>query len=165
MKEPIPGMDRRKSKVESLYLKEIGRREEEAEEPRPQRGALVRIDYPHFAQVPQALIRDPEIPHAAVRLYGIYHTYAQNTKDLRNRPSPFVSQKKIAKDMGIHRNRISYWTQYLHGKGWLTIKRRGWNRSNEIMLHGKRKMRRQQHNSQDNARKTVHPVHGKQCTK
>ena len=144
MKEPTPGMDKRKSKAESLYLK--GEREwyerEPGEEARPQSGYSVRTDYPYFAQIPQALIRDAEIKHAAVRLYGIYHTYAQNTKDLRDKPSPFVSQERIARDMGIHRNRISYWTQYLHGKGWLTIKRKGWNRSNVVTLHGEKKRRR-----------------------
>lgn len=115
--------------------------EEPGEETRPQRGYAIRTDYPHFAQIPQALIRDPKIKHAAVRLYGIYHTYAQNTKDLNGRPSPYVSQEKVARNMGIRRDRVSYWTKELESKGWLRIRARLGN-TNIIILHGKMKRRR-----------------------
>ena len=142
MKEPIAGMDKRKSKAESLYLK--GEREwyegEPGENTRPQRGYSVRTDYPHFAQIPQALIRDPKIKHAAKVLYGIYHTYAQN-KDLKNGADTFVSQARVARDMGKGRDRVSHWTQYLHKKGWLRIRPRQGN-TNIIILHGKMKRRR-----------------------
>lgn len=138
MKKPTPGMDKRKSKAESLYLRGI--EEEPRENTRPQRGYSVRTDYPLFAQTPQELMRDPNMPDAAVRLYGVYHTYAPN-KDLRNRPDTFVSQATIAKDMGKGRDRVSYWTQYLHEKGWLTIKKRGQGNTNIIILHAKKKRR------------------------
>ena len=139
MDKPLPGMDKRKSKAESLYLK----KEQEPEEERGRRpresGTVVYYDGPFFAQIPQELIRDPIIPHAAVRLWGIYHTYAQNTKDLKLNPLTFVSQETVAKDMGVHRNRVSYWTRYLEREGWLTVIRRGLNKSNVIILHGRRK--------------------------
>ncbi len=140
--EPIPGMDKRKSKAQSLYLKEAWQWFEEApgEERGSRWGYSVRTDYPHFAQIPQALIRDPNIPHAAIRLYGIYHSYTEN-KDLRNRPNPFVSQERVARNMGIGRDRVSYWTNFLKKEGWLTIRRRGLNKTNEIILHGRRRRR------------------------
>jgi len=101
----------------------------------------IQTDYPLFAQIPQDLLRDPNMPDSAVRLYGVYHTYAPR-KDLRDRPDTFVSQETIAGVMGKSRKRVSYWTRYIHEKGWVTIERRGLTKSNIITLHAKQKKRR-----------------------
>jgi len=146
LKEPIPGMSKNKSKSESLYLQHKGEwyEENQAENKRGRGGVIVFVDRFYYAMIPQELIRDPNAPHAAVRLFGVYHTYAhrENTKDLMKNPVTFASQERIAKDVGIHRTRVSFWTRYLEKEGWITVIRRGWNKSNIIILHGRKKRRR-----------------------
>lgn len=146
MKEPIPGMDKRKSKNELLYLQ--AKNEQHQKELAKQSGRKSRrqetaifYDGLYFAQTPQALIRNPNISHAAVRLYGIYHTYSQNKK-LINQPSTFVSQERLASNMGASRVTIWKLTKILENEGWLIIKRRGLNMTNIIILHSRKKRRR-----------------------
>lgn len=126
-------MDKRKSKAESLYLQN---KEELLEE--ENKGTAVFWEGPYYAQIPEDLVRDSKIPHAAVRLYGIYHTFAQS-KRLMSNPRTFVSQETIAKCMGVNYVRVSIWTKHLEDTGWLAINRRGQGKSNIIILHSRKR--------------------------
>ena len=142
MKEPVPGMNKKKSKAESLFLKEKEWYEEAEEETRPQRGYYsVHTDYPYFGQTPQALLRDPTIRPGPKALYADLHTY-RGDKNLKNRPTRFVTQTVLARDLGVHRNSIYRWMKKLEEKGWVTVIQGGWNRPNKIILHGRKKRKR-----------------------
>ena len=106
-----------------------------------QRGMAVYFDAPYFAQIPQALIRDPEVSDGLKVLYGLYHSYAANTKDLALRPASLVTQEMLAANQSVHRRTIIRRTQKLEALGWLTVVRRGLNQSNAVILHGRRARR------------------------
>lgn len=76
-----------------------------------------------YSQVPHELICDPTIPHAAVRLYAVYHKFCK-VKDLSKRPKTFVSKKKIGKLMGGSEVYVWMNTKLLEQRGWLEVKSR-----------------------------------------
>lgn len=91
---------------------------------------------PFFGQIPQDLIRDPDIPIPARLLYGVYHTYAKK-KDLKKEDVwTYVSQKELAKVLGCCIQSVSDWTGILKETGWISVTRR-MNKSNLVYLHGK----------------------------
>ncbi len=90
-----------------------------------------------FSQVPHALLCDPSVPHAAVRLFALYQKYCK-VNDLRKNPSTFVSKKTIGKYMGVSEWYIWYNTKLLEQKGWLSITRQK-GISNIIKLFDKSK--------------------------
>lgn len=86
------------------------------------------------SQIPHELLCDPDIPHAAVRIYAIYHKFCK-VKDLSNKPTTFVSRKTIGKHMGVSEVYIWKLRKLLEHKGWINVKvRKG--KSNIITLYG-----------------------------
>lgn len=137
--KPLAGMDVRKSKMESLFCQAGTQYEEQEVEARGRRGTVVvRQNWPLFGQTPQALVRDPKIPAQAKALYSLYHTYCQ-TKELPDSPDTFVQQKTLAENMGWHYNSVYHYQKVLEETGWITVKHRGLNKSNLIILHGRRR--------------------------
>jgi len=104
------------------------------------KGQIVVFDGILYGQIPQQLLRDPNIPHAAKVLYGIYHTFAREKK-LKDEPQTFVSQKTVGSYMGLHPDRVGLHAHLLQTEGWLTVSRRGMMKSNIITLHEKRRKR------------------------
>jgi len=90
-----------------------------------------------FSQVPHGLLCDPTVPHAAVRLFALYHKFCK-VKDLRKNPTTFVSKKTIGKYMGASEWYIWHCTKLLEQKGWLSITHRK-GTSNIITLFDKPK--------------------------
>ena len=73
--KPYPGMDKRKSKKETPYLKEKKEWwEEEAEEENIQRQTAVFFDGVFYGQTPIDLLRDPSIKPQLKALYPVYHS-------------------------------------------------------------------------------------------
>jgi hypothetical protein len=136
-----PVVGKVKSKAEELYLQQPPGEEDLPDWLRQRhedKGAVVYYDWPKFGQIPQQLLRDPEIQPAAKGLFGLLHTYSQH-KSLLKKPTTFVSQARLAGDMGLHINTIGRILKHLKEKGWLSIKRRGLNKSNVYILHGRRR--------------------------
>lgn len=94
-----------------------------------------------YGQVPQDLLRDPNIKLQAKAVYALLHSYSV-PKALESKPQTFVSQKKIAANAGLSLNRLREWIKKLEETGWLSIRRRGLNKSNNYTLHAQRKRRR-----------------------
>jgi biotin operon repressor len=94
-----------------------------------------------YGKTPQALLRDPKLKPQAKALYGILHTYSQ-PKDLKSNPHTFVSQKKLAKDLGMSVRNVRRFLKELEDSGWTTTERKGLNMSNSITLHSKKKRRK-----------------------
>jgi len=90
-----------------------------------------------FSQVPHGLLCDPTVPHAAVRLFALYHKFCK-VKDLRRNPTTFVSKKTLGKYMGASEWYIWHCTKLLEQKGWLSITHRK-GTSNIITLSDKPK--------------------------
>ena len=82
-----------------------------------------------FGQVPIDLLRDSNIALQPKAIYALLHSYSQ-PKALVSSPKTFVSQKKLAKDAKISISRLRFWIKNLEDLGWLTVKRRGLNKSN-----------------------------------
>lgn len=131
-------MTDRKQKIESLFC-EAPYQDFEIEVRGEQRGMdSIRHDWPSlFGQTPQALVRNPKIPAQAKALYCDYHTYS-SPKELADSPDTYVSQERIARDMGWHYNTVSHYQKVLEEWGWITVKHRA-NKSNLIILHGRRR--------------------------
>lgn len=127
MDEPYPGMDKRKSKSEELYLKE-----------RSPKGPIVRkYKYPKFGQIPEELLRNPKIKLQPKAIYGILHTIAEE-KSLTENPTIWMSGVSIAKKYaGVDRKIFERGIKKLAEYGWVTSIRRGLGKSNIILLHWK----------------------------
>jgi len=121
-----------------IYETELGLQRMENEKRRPRGGMEITQDWPLFGQTPQALVRDSKYSPQAKALYCLYHTYSA-PKGLSEKPDTFVSQKILAQNMGWHYNNVSHYEKVLEAAGWITVKRRGFNQSNRIILHGRRK--------------------------
>lgn len=72
------------------------------------------------SQIPHELLCDPDISHAAVRLYAVYHKFCK-FKDLTKKPTTFVGRKTIGKHMGVSEVYIWKLTRLLERKGWLDV--------------------------------------------
>lgn len=90
-----------------------------------------------FSQVPHGLLCDPTVPHAAVRLFALYHKFCK-VKNLRKNPTTFVGKKAIGKYMGASQWYIWHNTKLLEQKGWLSITHHK-GTSNKITLFNKPK--------------------------
>jgi len=91
------------------------------------------------SQIPHELLCDPDISHAAVRLYAIYHKFCK-VKNLSKKPTTFVSKKTIGMLMGASEVYIWELTRLLERKGWLDVKPRK-GKSNIITLYNMPKNR------------------------
>lgn len=131
MKDPIAGMDRRKSKAESLFLKGI----EEKPRENIQRQTAVFFPRVRFGQTPIPLLHDPTIKPLIKTLFAIYHTHCPE-KHLEENPCTFVSQKRIGREsLGCTQQAVSKATIEMKDVGWCTIIRQGQGHSNIVLLH------------------------------
>ena len=138
MKEPTPGMDKRKSKAESLYLK--GEREWYEGEPGEniQRQTALFYTGVLYGQTPIDLLRDPTIKPLIKVLFAIYHTHC-NVKFLEANPCTFISQKRIGREyLGCSQQAVSKATIEMKKEGWCTILSLGKGRSNIVILHDRK---------------------------
>ena len=115
-------------------MKESASGEEEA---RLHPGYTIQTDQPHYGQIPQALLKDPNAPHPAVRLYGVLHTW-EGEKRLDKRMFRSVTQEQLGRDMGIHRNQVRHWMRWLEKEGWIEIRPQGLNKPHIIVLFGRK---------------------------
>lgn len=125
MDKPYPGMDKRKSKSEELFLKE--------------KNPIVKLyrHYPKFGQIPQNLLRNPKILLQDKAMYGILHTIAKE-KDLTEEPTIFQSGVSISRDFaGVNKDTFSRSINRLAEYGWVTNIRRGLGKANIIILNDK----------------------------
>lgn len=99
-------------------------------------GVEIEIEGPYYSQIPVDLLRDPQIKFQAAGVYGLLHSYGW-PKDLSSKPKTFVSQKTLASS-GMSTDQLRKWIKVLEAAGWLTIQRRGLNRSNKYTLHAQR---------------------------
>jgi len=121
MEEPIAGMDKRKSKAESLYLK--GEREWYEGEPEEniQRQTAVFFTGEFYGQTPISLLKDPKIRLLPKVLYSIYHAHCK-VKPLELNPCTFISQKRIGREyLEYSQQAVSKGTIELEKVGWCTI--------------------------------------------
>ena len=86
------------------------------------------------SQVPHELLCDPTIPHAAVRLYAIYHKFCR-IKNLAKRPKTYVGKKKISELMGVSEVYIWTYTKLLQERDWIEVKYRK-GTTNIVILNG-----------------------------
>ena len=105
-------------------------------------GIAIFTDEVFYGKAPTKFLRDPEIRLQAKGLYSIMHSYA-NPKELMLNPKTFVSLKTLAEDTGLHRKNIMEWIRKLKESGWLTVKRRGFNKANWYILHSKKRYKRE----------------------
>lgn len=136
-KQRYAGMDLRKSKAESLYLKDKDWWQGEEN----QNKGAVFFDSVHFGMIPVELLRDPKIKPQAKAVYGLMHSYSQ-PKKLINKPQTFVSQQRLAEESGLSVDRIRYWQKVLEQKGWMKSLRRGLNKTNYYILYARKKKRK-----------------------
>ena len=94
-----------------------------------------------YGQVPIKLLRDPMIKLQAKAVYALLHSYSQ-PKSLLEKPQTYVSQMKLAANAGMSVDRFRGWVRKLEESGWVTIKRRGLNMSNNYILHAQRKVKK-----------------------
>lgn len=94
-----------------------------------------------YGQVPIDLLRDPTMKLQAKAVFALMHSYSQ-PKKLEANPKTYVSQARLAKDVGMSVDRLRGWMKKLEDSGWLTTKRRGLNKSNNYILHARKKKKR-----------------------
>jgi len=138
MKEPTPGMGKRKSKAESLYLKEEGEWYEGEPGEDIQRQTAVFFTGVFYGQTPIDLLHDLSVKPIPKVLFAIYHAHC-GVKFLEANPCTFVSQKRISREyLGCTQQAVSKGTIELRDKGWCTIIRLGQGHSNIIILHDRK---------------------------
>lgn len=72
-----------------------------------------------FAQIPHAVLTDPTLSDAAVRLYGVLLSYAFQAESFK------CSQKKMATDAGKEERTVRRLLKELHDRGLVTPVRQG----------------------------------------
>jgi len=104
-------------------------------------GIAIFTDEVFYGKAPTKFLRDPDIKLQAKGLYSVMHSYSQ-PKELMLNPKTFVSIGTLAKDTGLHRKNVGEWIKHLEEVGWITVKRRGMNKSNWYILHSKKRYRK-----------------------
>lgn len=82
-----------------------------------------------FVQIPIALVRDTRVSANAFRLFCAIATYANADK------KAWPGQSRLAADLGVTERAIRAWLEELTESGWLTITRRGRQKTNVYTLH------------------------------
>ena len=104
------------------------------------RGMQIVSDFPFYARIPQNLIRNPTMTIQARITFGICHTFCRE-KILNEGSNTFASLETIGKMLGRHSTNVSRYLRELHNSGWITVLRRGLNKTNIIILHEKQQRR------------------------
>jgi DNA-binding transcriptional MocR family regulator len=82
-----------------------------------------------FTQVPNFILKDPEISLGAKVTYSMFLSYAWHND------SCFPGQEKLAADMGMSRSRVAEFIGELNKHGLISIKRRGLGKTNVYTIH------------------------------
>ena len=72
-----------------------------------------------YAQIPKWILRNPELSHGSVRLYGVIMSYADNET-----LAAFPSRETLAKDMGVTVRSIGSYISELEKAGVMEVERR-----------------------------------------
>jgi hypothetical protein len=82
-----------------------------------------------FAQVPNFILKDPDLSVGAKVVYAMFLSYAWHND------SCFPGQDRLAVDMGLTRVRVTQLIAELQKGGLVTIKRRGQGNTNFYTIH------------------------------
>jgi hypothetical protein len=82
-----------------------------------------------FTQVPNFILRNPEISVGAKVAYAMFLSYAWHND------SCFPGQDRLAEDMGLTRVRVTQLIAELEQAGLITIQRRGQGKTNLYTIH------------------------------
>src|SRR5438094_8296208 len=82
-----------------------------------------------FTQVPNFILKNPEISVGAKIAYAMFLSYAWHND------SCFPGQDRLADDMGLSRSRVTHLITELEKAGLVTINRRGQGKTNLYTIH------------------------------
>jgi len=82
-----------------------------------------------FTQVPNFILKDPNISVGAKVAYAMFLSYAWHND------SCFPGQDRLAEDMGMSRSRVTEFVGELERAGLVTIERRGQGKTNLYTIH------------------------------
>ncbi len=82
-----------------------------------------------FTQVPNFILRNPDISAGAKVVYAMFLSYAWHND------SCFPGQDRLAEDMGLTRPRVTQLISELESAGFITIQRRGQGKTNLYKVH------------------------------
>lgn len=82
-----------------------------------------------FTQVPNFVLKDPELSMGAKVTYSMFLSYAWNNDYV------FPGQDRLAEHLGVTQARVSQFTKELSEKGLLEVTRRGLGKSNLYKLN------------------------------
>ena len=82
-----------------------------------------------FTQVPNFILKDPNISVGAKIAYAMFLSYAWHND------SCFPGQDRLAEDMGMSRSRVTEFVGELQRAGLVTIERRGQGKTNIYTVH------------------------------
>jgi len=82
-----------------------------------------------FTQVPNFILKNPEISLGARLTYAMFLSYAWHND------SCFPGQDRLAEDMGMSRSRVTEFVGELERAGFITIQRRGQGKTNIYTIH------------------------------
>ena len=82
-----------------------------------------------FTQVPNFILKNPEISVGAKVAYAMFLSYAWHND------SCFPGQDRLAEDMGMSRSRVTSFVGELEQAGLISIHRRGQGRTNLYTIH------------------------------
>ena len=89
-----------------------------------------------FTQVPNFILKNPEISVGAKVVYAMFLSYAWHND------SCFPGQDRLAQDMGMSRSRVTEYVSELQKAGLVTIERRGQGKTNMYTIHFQVKQKR-----------------------
>jgi hypothetical protein len=82
-----------------------------------------------FTQVPNFILKDPNISVGAKVAYAMFLSYAWHND------SCFPGQDRLAEDMGMSRSRVTEYVSELELAGLISIQRRGQGKTNLYTIH------------------------------
>ena len=82
-----------------------------------------------FTQVPNFILKNPEISVGAKVAYAMFLSYAWHND------SCFPGQDRLAEDMGLTRVRVTQLIAELEAAGMVTVQRRGQGKTNLYTIH------------------------------
>jgi biotin operon repressor len=82
-----------------------------------------------FTQVPNFILRDPDLSVGAKIAYAMFLSYAWHND------SCFPGQERLAEDIGMSRSRVTEFISELSRAGLVTVQRRGQGRTNVYVIH------------------------------
>ena len=82
-----------------------------------------------FTQVPNFILKDPELSLGAKVAYAMFLSYAWHNN------SCFPGQERLAEDMGMSRSRVTEFVGELEKAGLVAIQRRGQGKTNLYTIH------------------------------